>query len=197
MKLKDKTEKSEDYLENWPESYYEEMDPKRRRNMLEHALHAFEDNHELEEKRRRVYDLRYGKNTADQFMRVWLDLKIRNANEAVPFFNRRKKVNEIRSLYAKFGIYEEDFRDVLEPEWHHFARTVITTNADDRGFNSTLLGLVSITDESAARKLAEEMHAVLKEIPEKYGLQDEVKDFREIFHEEYIQNVENGTRYWH
>lgn len=196
MKLKDKTEKTEDYLENWPESYYEEMDPKRRRSMLEHALKTFEDK-ESEQKRSRIYELRYGRNASDQFMRVWLDLKFRNTNEAVPFFKRRKKVEEIRSLYARFGIYEEDFRDVLLPEWHHFARTVVTTNADDRGFNSTLLGLVSITDESAARKLAEEMHAVLKEVPEKYGLQDEVKEFREVFHEEYINNVENGSLYWH
>lgn len=196
MKLKDKTEKTEDYLDNWPESYYEEMDPKRRREMLEHALNAFENN-ESEQKRSRIYKLRYGRNMADQFMRVWLDLKFRNTNEAVPFFKRRRKVEEIRSLYAQFGIYEEDFRDVLLPEWHHFARTVITTNADDRGFNSTLLGLVSITDESAAKKLADEMHAVLKEVPEKYGLQDEVKEFREVFHEEYINNVENGSLYWH
>lgn len=196
MKLKDKTEKTEDYLENWPESYYEEMDPKRRKVMLEHALDTF-DNKESEQKRSRIYKLRYGRNMADQFMRVWLDLKFRNTNEAVPFFKRRKKVEEIRSLYAQFGIYEEDFRDVLLPEWHHFARTVITTNADDRGFNSTLLGLVSITDESAAKKLADEMHAVLKEVPEKYGLQDEVKEFREVFHEEYINNVENGSLYWH
>lgn len=196
MKLKDKTEKTEDYLENWPESYYEEMDPKRRKAMLEHALDTFE-NKESEQKRSRIYKLRYGRNMADQFMRVWLDLKFRNTNEAVPFFKRRKKVEEIRSLYAQFGIYEEDFRDVLLPEWHHFARTVITTNADDRGFNSTLLGLVSITDESAAKKLADEMHAVLKEVPEKYGLQDEVKEFREVFHEEYINNVENGSLYWH
>lgn len=196
MKLKDKTEKTEDYLENWPESYYEEMDPKRRKAMLEHALNIFENN-ESEQKRSRIYKLRYGRNMADQFMRVWLDLKFRNTNEAVPFFKRHKKVEEIRSLYAQFGIYEEDFRDVLLPEWHHFARTVITTNADDRGFNSTLLGLVSITDESAAKKLADEMHAVLKEVPEKYGLQDEVKEFREVFHEEYINNVENGSLYWH
>lgn len=196
MKLKDKTEKTEDYLEHWPESYYKEMDPKRRREMLEHALNAFENN-ESEQKRSRIYKLRYGRNMADQFMRVWLDLKFRNTNEAVPFFKRRRKVEEIRSLYAQFGIYEEDFRDVLLPEWHHFARTVITTNADDRGFNSTLLGLVSITDESAAKKLADEMHAVLKEVPEKYGLQDEVKEFREVFHEEYINNVENGSLYWH
>ncbi len=196
MKLKDKTEKTEDYLDNWPESYYEEMDPERRKAMLKHALDTFENN-ESEQKRSRIYKLRYGRNMADQFMRVWLDLKFRNTNETVPFFKRRKKVEEIRSLYAQFGIYEEDFRDVLLPEWHHFARTVITTNADDRGFNSTLLGLVSITNESAAKKLADEMHAVLKEVPEKYGLQDDVKEFREVFHEEYINNVENGSLYWH
>ena len=64
---------------SWPERYYEEFDPERRRRLLDEAMAAGEGDAAENEIRRRLWELRYvqpRKNAplADRYIALWLAL---------------------------------------------------------------------------------------------------------------------------
>lgn len=186
----------EDFEKNWPASYYEESSPEVRKEMLEVILKKNPDS-VSDQRRKRIYVFRYGKGRkhADAFLHAWLMIKIM-AQDSVNLLNRNAKKEELRSHMQAIGLLDDDPPEELKQEWKHFARTVIETNASDRTYGSTVMGLVGIGDENTIIKLMDEINAVTKFVPDRLGMKKEMEELREIFHQTFTEMVQNGETYW-
>lgn len=198
MKLfgKKNQELPEDFKENWPQSYYEESSPEVRKAMLDEILKEHPDS-AADQRRKRIYDFRYGKGRkhADGFLHAWLMIKIMD-QDSVNLLNRNAKKEELRKQMQAIGLPDDDPPEELKQEWKHFAKTVIETNAKDRTYGSTVMGLIGIGDENTIFKLTDEINAVTKYIPDRLGLKKEMEELRKIFHDTFVEMVQNGENYW-
>jgi hypothetical protein len=196
MRLKKETILKTDWKQNWPSVYYETIPAEERLMMLKEILKEHPDS-KADQRRMRLFEMRYGKGRkkADRFMYAWLMLKQKGTG-SVNFANRRRLRQEIAEQFAVFGIPDEAAYEETRLEWEQFARTVISTNADDRGYSSILLGLVGISDRNVILKISEEIRTITKTVPEMAGLEKETAAFRECFHQIFIASITDGEKYW-
>ena len=95
MLLKKEKPAQIDYLENWPEHYYEIENAKERKEILAQAisrgLDLPNDNYRM-----KLLEKRYGKDGKnDAFMKAWMMIKASGA-AGISFFNKRHLQKELK-----------------------------------------------------------------------------------------------------
>ena len=126
MLLKKEKPAQIDYLENWPEHYYEIENAKERKEILAQAisrgLDLPNDNYRM-----KLLEKRYGKDgKSDAFMKAWMMIKASGA-AGISFFNKRHLQKELKQYMKDLCLLEyapenETEQAVLLTEWENFAK---------------------------------------------------------------------------
>lgn len=192
-----------DYLENWPEHYYEIEDVVKKRVYLKKALEQGIDS-EHDAYRMKLLERRYftidKSGTADAFMHAWMMMKATTA-QSVSFFQKKHLQREWKNCLKELCLIEyipesDAEKEVLIDEWTDFARSFLISCTGSRGYRSTLFGILPMKDDSVAMKIAEEIQLVTRTFPEKLGMEAEMEPFREILVDTYLQMISQGEIYW-
>ena len=188
------------YLENWPEHYYDIKDIDEREALLLQVLNdhpeSKEDQRRLLLRRKRYPDKKLPNGVRkDNFIPSWMTILIEGRTN-LHFYNRRRIEQEIRRCFTALCVLEDTPDPVLLNEWRQFAHLWITTCVNDRNYQATAFGMFRMKDQTLARKIAAEINEVTRVIPAKFGIEKEVGPFREIMRHAYINMIENGDQYW-
>ena len=201
MLLKKENTAQIDYLENWPEHYYEIEHANRRKEILPQAI-SQEVGLPNDNYLKKLLEKRYGKDKkSDAFMKAWMMIKASGA-AGISFFNKRHLQKELKQYMKDLCLLDytpenETERAILLNEWENFAKVLLASCTGCKTYCSTFFGIVPIKDASVARKIAEEIDFVTRTYPEKLELADEFVPFREIMVNTYCNMIENGRSYWY
>ena len=131
MLLKKEKPAQIDYLENWPEHYYEIENAKERKEILAQAisrgLDLPNDNYRM-----KLLEKRYGKDgKSDAFMKAWMMIKASGA-AGISFFNKRHLQKELKQYMKDLCLLEyapenETEQAVLLTEWENFAKVLLAS----------------------------------------------------------------------
>lgn len=145
MLLKKEKPAQIDYLENWPEHYYEIENAKERKEILAQAiireLDLPNDNYRM-----KLLEKRYGKDGKnDAFMKAWMMIKASGA-AGISFFNKRHLQKELKQYMKDLCLLEyapenETEQAVLLTEWENFAKVLLASCTGSKTYCSTLLAL--------------------------------------------------------
>lgn len=178
--------------EDWISLYYAEMNPEKRQVILAENF----SNPKTEEDlfREKLWVARYGKRKPrnDAFVGYMMNLKYISESDNVDIGGKKKKlaVETIHGLY----LYEFEKRSVEEQniifqELKNTCLKFIDISANGRGFTSVLFGMGQLSDESVAKKIADQLSAVAYKAPHLLHMDKEfsilqkavTKAFREIY----------------
>ena len=142
MLLKKEKPAQIDYLENWPEHYYEIENAKERKEILAQAisrgLDLPNDNYRM-----KLLEKRYGKDGKnDAFMKAWMMIKASGA-AGISFFNKRHLQKELKQYMKDLCLLEyapenETEQAVLLTEWENFAKVLLASCTGSKTYCSTL-----------------------------------------------------------
>jgi hypothetical protein len=166
-------------------AYYREIDPQKRKALLEEAIRTGEEP-EANEIRKELWEIRYkdraegGKDArADGYFRMWMALEY-NKDAKKKFFggNRgaRKEIGKhlkelkFKEFQEKGGLYEE----LLYRECCHLVKTYMELCEKDKSYNSTLYGILNISSERAKEKLKQDIHQIAIELPAHLQMEQEL-----------------------
>jgi hypothetical protein len=170
----------------WPDSYYQERDPKKRQAMLELAL---EEGLSPEEDRIRkeLFKIRYpefeksnGQYIKDIYLAAWLTFRsIGNGLDGILSI-RKLNVKEIRAELKRMGFeamsaYGKKGEDLLFLELRHLATLYFYLCREDRQYGSIILGIGTMGDESIAARAGAEAFEVGFYVPKKMGMEEECR----------------------
>lgn len=155
---------------NFPDDYYQETDPGRRRAILMEARGRADT---AEDRlREQLWDLRYKKvphakdgQWMDGYIRLWMALKFA-AQYANSFFGGRGARREVRKILdeleiARFMEGGPQERELLYREFYHGACLYLQICSSDRNYSSTLLGMVPMKEGSVQAKIARDIYESL------------------------------------
>ena len=180
----------------WPEAYYEEFDPQKRRLMLEQA--AGGDLSEEDGVRRRLWELRYAagrKNTppADRYIALWLALDRWRKTGMPP----RKAAAAARELGPAAALLRPEgepamVEALVHRELVHAVRLYLGTCLQS-SYGTVLLGLVRMNDEQLLQKVAREVAEVTVLVPRWAGLAQELAPLAPAAREAFALVFPEGT----
>ena len=149
---------------DWIEEFYLEMDGEKRQILLQD--HFSEPKTETDFIRERLWIARYGKRKPrnDAFVGYLMNLKYIAESGTVDFGGKKKKL----AIEAVNGleIFEYENRSELEKELifkelKHTCLKYIDISANGRGFTSVIFGMGQLSEESVAKKIAEQLSSVV------------------------------------
>lgn len=202
MLLKKESVKDIDYLQNWPEHYYEIETASKRKEYLEKALNQkldpIYDPYRMNFLEKRFFSQKK-KETTDAFMHAWMMIKASSAT-GVSFFGKKRQQQELVSYMKELCLFDykpesEEEVQVLHDEWEDFAKRWISSCVGSKNYCSTLFGLVRIKDAAIATKMIEEIDLVTRTYPANFQLSQAFLPFREILISVYCQMIEDGSSY--
>lgn len=202
MLLQNKTTEKINYLENWPDHYYEVPTGRERKELLTAAisqgLATPSDSYRQKLCEKRFFS-RNGNGTADAFMYAWMMIKA-SSDSGFSFFREKKRKRELESYMELLCLYDyqqmqPEELEILKEEWSDFARCLINACAGSKNYCSTLFGFVRIQDTVIAEKIASEILMVTRYYPARLGLDEPFTPFRQIVCNVYCQMIENGEAY--
>lgn len=162
---------------SWPERYYEEFDPEKRRRLLDEAIAAGEGDAAENEVRRKLWELRYvrpRKNAppADRYIALWLALDHWRKAGLAPRRARaaRKELEPMVPL-----LQPEGDTDLVQPLLHseltHAVRLYLNTCAQGN-YGTLLMGMMHMKDDQIIGKAAAEVAEVTLAVPRWAGMAD-------------------------
>lgn len=172
----------------WPQNYYKETDPVKRKELLEVQL-SNPDHGREEELRKMLWEFRYEyrekeKNYADSFIRAWMEmifesglLKSRTGGK------RRRKVMDAsyQALHLDFPKeYGAMGEEVLHQELYQLLHFIVEIDLRDRSYGNLLLGMGRATEEHLVKKITRDFDRVCIQLPELIGEQEKFKLFTEV-----------------
>ncbi len=162
----------------WPENYYSETDPAKRKAFLEEALK--ETGGEETEQRKKLFELRYSQDKkgvyADNFLRVWMELKMLTANLGSPLGAKKNKKRALAALHELCLDRSEEFSgEILYQEMCHLTARYILACADDTNYGSFIWGFGKISDEKLRKKIRLDLEQIGEGIPFALGLEEEFR----------------------
>ncbi len=190
-------EPSENIFEDWPASYYRQDNPLKRREYLTEQLRRQPDS-AADQRRKSLHEKRFdckGKEPADRFMRAWMMIRICE-NDHIGFLNRKSKEKELRQNLQALCILNDEMSDELIAEWRDFARKYLIICCESSSYRSVGFGLIHLSDEKSALKIASEIDLVTRIIPSRFNLESECQSFRDTVIQVYCGLLENGSEYW-
>lgn len=186
------------YLENWPEHYYEIKDINERENILKSYIEknpdSLDDQNRLQLLQKRFVCLKDHKR-ADLFMRGWINSKTLTT-EIIHFFNKKRIEKEFRQCLEDLCILNYERSPILHEEWKSFAQEFILSCIDSHSYKQVAVGIGHVSDKNVAMRIAGDIDHITKKLPAYFLLEDECKELHDIMVETYQQMLENGEQYW-
>ena len=186
------------YLENWPEHYYEIKDINERENILKSYIEknpdSVDDQNRLQLLQKRFVCLKDHKR-ADLFMRGWINSKTLTT-ENIHFFNKKRIEKEFRQCLEDLCILNYKRSPILHEEWKSFAQEFILSCIDSHSYKQVAVGIGHVSDKNVAMRIAGDIDHITKKLPASFLLEDECKELHDIMVETYQQMLENGEQYW-
>lgn len=186
------------YLENWPEHYYEIKDINERENILKSYIEknpdSVDDQNRLQLLQKRFVCLKDHKR-ADLFMCGWINSKTLTT-ENIHFFNKKRIEKEFRQCLEDLCILNYERSPILHEEWKSFAQEFILSCIDSHSYKQIAVGIGHVSDKNVAMRIAGDIDHITKKLPASFLLEDECKELHDIMVETYQQMLENGEQYW-
>lgn len=173
-------------------AYYSEMNGEKRQALLQESFHESKtDDDRIREK---LWIARYGKRKprTDAFVGYLMNLKYIAESGSTDIGGKKKKL----ALEVIHGLNLYDF-DNMKPgeqeitflELKHTCLKYIDISAKGRGFTSVIFGMGQLSEESVAKKIAEQLSMVAYEAPHLLKMDKEfaplqkamVEAFREVY----------------
>ena len=162
---------------SWPERYYEEFDPERRRRLLNEAMAAGDGTAAENEIRRRLWELRYvqpRKNAplADRYIALWLALDRWRKAGLAPRKARaaRKELEKMAGLLQPEGDAGL-VQPLLHAELVHTVRLYLST-CTQSNYGTMLMSMMRMRDDQIVGKAAKEVAEVTLAVPRWAGLDE-------------------------
>lgn len=186
------------YLENWPEHYYEIKDINERENILKSYIEknpdSLDDQNRLQLLQKRFVFLKDHKR-ADLFMRGWINSKTLST-ENIHFFNKKRIEKEFRQCLEDLCILNYERSPILHEEWKSFSQEFILSCIDSHSYKQVAVGIGHVSDKNVAMRIAGDIDHITKKLPASFLLEEECKELHDIMVETYQQMLENGEQYW-
>lgn len=186
------------YLENWPEHYYEIKDINERENILKSYIEknpdSLDDQNRLQLLQKRFVFLKDHKR-ADLFMRGWINSKTLTT-ENIHFFNKKRIEKEFRQCLEDLCILNYERSPILHEEWKSFSQEFILSCIDSHSYKQVAVGIGHVSDKNVAMRIAGDIDHITKKLPASFLLEEECKELHDIMVETYQQMLENGEQYW-
>ena len=186
------------YLENWPEHYYEIKDINERENILKSYIEknpdSLDDQNRLQLLQKRFICLKDHKR-ADLFMRGWINSKTLTT-ENIHFFNKKRIEKEFRQCLEDLCILNYERSPILHEEWKSFSQEFILSCINSHSYKQVAVGIGHVSDKNVAMRIAGDIDHITKKLPASFLLEEECKELHDIMVETYQQMLENGEQYW-
>ena len=165
--------------------YYGEHDPMKRKMFLDQSIAAGEDE-EANAVRKELWELRYGgpselgpDTRADGYLGLWMAMEY-SKDTAGKMFGLKRARREIEKNLTRLKFKElqeksELHRELLYRECCHMVKTYMELCAKDKTYNTTLCGIVPISEKSAKNKLQHDIYTTAIAFPEEIGMQEELE----------------------
>lgn len=178
--------------EDWVRAFYEELNPEKRQELLYN--HFSEPKTESDLLREELWIARHGKRKPrnDAFVGYLMNLKYISESDNVDIGGKKKKM-AVEIIHG-LGIFEyesrgEEQQAIIYQELKNTWRRYIDISANGRGFTSVLFGMGQLSDESVAKKIADQISAVAYAAPHLLRMDREFsvlqKAAAEVFREIY------------
>lgn len=192
----EQTSKKIDYLADWPTHYYDiPTGAERIRYLDDAAAQGIADPADIY--RRKLCERRFfsvnNSGTADGFMRAWMMIQSTLSSGGSLILKKRERrlfEGYMRDLCLLGYEPENELEQAtLTAEWHDFAGTFLLACTGSKSYRSTLFGLVSISDDDLAEKIAHEIAQVTEEYPAMFGHEETFQPLSAIMKQRYRELV--------
>ena len=128
---------------------------------------------------------------SDRFLTAFMDLRVTYARDS-GFLSRGKQKKEVLRAFAALLLPDfliepisenPRFPALLSAEWRDFADTLFRSCLRDPAYRSRVFGLVPVPEEMIVRRLREELHQIMTELPSRFSLQRESSVLRAVMEE--------------
>lgn len=176
----------------WPENYYLETDPGRRKNMLDEAIQ--QDPTPENELRSLLWQKRYadakGKvDGFDHFLKIWTELPFITA-QAKGLFGKKKGKKFIEEMenVLQLNLLEQqkEHQKIWLDEFMNFCCLYIEISRKDKSYSTTLFGVGKLSDENLAHKMAEDLYERTVVYPTQLGIFEKQKLLMEAAKKAYL-----------
>ena len=145
----------------------------------------------------RLHTARFGarperrQTVSDRFLTAFMDLRVTYARDS-GFLSRGKQKKEVLRAFAALLLPDfliepisenPRFPALLSVEWRDFADTLFRSCLRDPAYRSRVFGLVPVPEEMIVRRLREELHQIMTELPARFSLQRESSVLRAVMEE--------------
>lgn len=163
--------------------FEKELDPFKRQSLLLAMQAEFGDS--LEEKAllnfmQKIWEKRFGKRKPkrDEFVMALMEMRYLKENSNHDFGGKkRKQAAQILNLFELPHLEQmpEDEREVLTLELKNTFMRYIDVSAGGRGFTSIIFGMGQMSDDSVAKKIADQISTIAFDLPYQLKMQKEFK----------------------
>lgn len=128
---------------------------------------------------------------SDRFLTAFMDLRVTYARDS-GFLSRGKQKKEVLRAFAALLLPDfliepisesPRFPALLCAEWRDFADSLFRSCLRDPAYRSRVFGLVPVPEEMIVRRLREELHQIMTELPARFSLQRESSVLRTVMEE--------------
>ncbi len=174
----------------WPENYYLETDPEKRKAILEVQNNPEEA--ELNKLRMELWNLRYEKmkngKYKDTFLGAMLEFLIMRGQSVSAMGKRRMKKDAQKAL-EMFGIPKAEHfgKELLVEEIKHAVLLYSISSLNDKNYNAVLFGFGKKKKENVEAKITSDLDAVGHEVPEKLEMVEECQILTEAIEQAKAQ----------
>lgn len=165
----------------WPKSYYMEIDPGKRRQLLEERIREGDEG-EDNLLRMELWDHRYvplkrsGKKEEkykDCFMAALMQLLMLSEESSRPLLRKRAE-KEISGVLKMLGVDQEAHytKELLLEEIKHLFLVFAVISMEDKQYSAVIFGLGKMKKEKIERKLLTDVHKVIYNLPENTGMEE-------------------------
>ena len=162
----------------WPDSYFKEMDPAKRKAMLDKR--SKEEDEQLLEQLKKLFAIRYKKDEkgkyADSFLRYWLELRVAAENLDGLFAERRNR-RTVKAALKNLCLDESsDFPpELMYQEMCQLTASYIVTCSRDINYTAMLWGLGMKNDAKIQEKINLDLERIGEAIPKYLHMEEEFR----------------------
>ena len=184
-------------------AYYKEIDPMKRKALLDRSIAEGEEP-EANEVRRKIWETRYKNRSsadpnsrADSFLGLWMVMEF-NKNRTGKFIGKNHAKKEILKEFEKTGIPvfakgSAIEREMITREVLHMVRVYAELCEKDKNYGSTLFGLFPMKENDLTSKLKADLYETAIQLPYDLGINEElalvIKAGRDLFELKYPEDL--------
>ncbi|MFQ7158178.1 MAG: DUF6553 family protein [Ruthenibacterium sp.] len=174
----------------WPQCYYDELDARKRKDLLDKAIENGEGAPEENAVRQKLWALRYGqpKNMppADGYAGLWITMNLWRRDTASASACAR---GEGAERYAEAAGHrrpagQQPGTGAVYRELVHAVRLYLST-CTEGSYNTRFLGMVRLKPEQLVDKIVNEICGVAYELPERLGMEEQFAPLRRAAYEAF------------